>query len=1039
MALAYKIVRFTIFSSTFFALVGFAALLTMNELDRLINDVVAPSGHVHAISSVIGFSAAAEIEAWADWRLTSPTFDVLALVRAHGLLDLLFIGAYVGLGIRLILRAKTLHAHAGTPNSSARWSVILLSSLAGADLAEDALVVVLSCVDITWLSYVLAVVTYLKWAATLFFALHLLFGNFLGVAVGPFLSNAVRAVYAQRLAVVVVGAVALVSLTNRDGVLEQVPDAYRGWITYPSETESGAVGLELAPLWAAIAFAITGLGLFALGRHRARQYARTTVPDNRVPAALLPWVFFALVIAVVAIAVAAFTDGDSIDWMRLLLFLVIALAIAGGSWLVTQFSPPTGGTLIAESVAGYAVSARRTGDLLVAIWLIVGTFGPFKALIAPLVLNLYGTFDYSEFKNSFVTILLIAISYLVGGMAAVIGYRWIIGSLTPADALANPVAPTISNPRAVVKGLLAPVAADLPAGVHYVFRGILACAALTLLAFLLFPLPLAHAFGPIAVLVALIGAWATLVGGLILVLGRRQPLPIFRKLRLRSAPIVTLLVILPILTSYVDGAAGMHAVRMATPEPSPERVSLDVAFGQWYDSDDTCTQDLGGQRVKPLVLVAAEGGGIRAATWTVDVLRQFARAGSCAAHSVFLSSGASGGSVGLASFQLPGNDVAISEADLADLGDHGTVLLGGPGALSADLAGLLAGDLVGGLTGVRVPSPSTLSPTSEWQWHDRTALQEITWEQALPVFSEAFDADPQPPTGFLVLNSTDSISNCKVLVSQLELSAAGEHDGTGANAPQCNGKNAELANAIDLLDYLGACKNGLSWATAAELSARFPFVSPAGRISNETLPDGCSEVYDMQLVDGGVTDNSALGTISDLAPALSQLIRAKNHVALENNEPLVVPIVLFASNEPGADVLREPDGTRPEVLIPPAVLLSAKSALVTPSSWLTRVTAGLANICPEETENSGCSDAAAALHVSLPENIAVAAPPTSPAISVPLGWTLSSFSRSQLRFQSDQQARCGRDTGENQLEPDNQDCNPAGDYADLGQLLNLID
>lgn len=1064
-AVLYPVLRATIISSTFFVLLIIASNLAINELDRLVADVVSEGGRAHSLKSVFGLGAAAETEAWADWR--DSAFKVLPLVRLSIYFDLIFIGCYAWLGVRLVnfardraVRANTAIEAAASGTGSApvllttsrRWPLFLLLLLVGADVAEDALLFTLTVTADHQPLVALAqvVLTYLKWASTIVLGVHIIFGDLVGGVVRPFFGDAIRAVYAQRLVAIVVGAVAAVSLISADGLFEQVPDAYRGWVVYPEDSEGTLVGFQWRSfLFTAAAFLATGAALLAFGRHRARQYAITRDPDLRPPARLLPWLLFAMGIALVAIIVAAAAGGDSVDWLRLLVFLLVALAIPGVSWVIAKSSPPVTRTVISENVAPYAVPARHAADLLVAVWIVVGTFGPFKAMLAPLYLDASGKFDNSRFENSFANVMLIAIGYLLGGLVATIAFRNVLARLTPATQLAE--APKSTNRFwLTLSSVFAPVE-TVPTAVRrwvfVAFRAAVVFAALIVCAFLLFPIHVALVVGPVAVIVFLAGALATLIGSLILTLGRRRPLPVFSRLRLRSAPIVTLLVVIPLAASFIDGAPGQHAIRMDSDPLSP-RDTLTTAFAAWYDSDPQCETSVDGTRVKPLVLVAAEGGGIRAATWTVNVLRELPQAGACAAAAVFLSSGASGGSIGLASFQLPSRATSEDPDAIIALGKHNTISLGGPGALAADLAGLLAGDLVGGMTGIRAPTPSSMAePFSHpWIWHDRTALQEIVWEEAHAPFAESFRTASQSPTGYLVLNSTDSISNCKVIVSQLDLMdvAGATSSSPFPNAPQCNGTGAELANAIDLFDYLGACDKGMSLATAAELSARFPFVSPAGRISASTLPSGCNEVTDMQLVDGGITDNSAIGTVSDLAPALTALIRATNLAAEKSGDPFVVPVLLFASNEPGTDLRVEPDGTRPEILIPPAALLNAKAAQVSPASWLTRASSGYEHVCPDGDEGDTCRGAVEGIRSVLPGGVVVAAPTTTPAISVPLGWTLSSFSRSRLRFESNQQSLCGRAPAivtppEKPLDADSAACRASGEYGDLGDLLDLID
>jgi hypothetical protein len=1014
-------IRRSIGSSSALGALALAALIGMNELSRLISEVLAQDGHTHSLAAVIGFGAGSELDAWADWR--SAAFSTSAFILVHSALDLIFIACYGVLGYRVFQYAA---ARQGMNNERA---IVLLYCVIAFDLLEDALLVGLATApDGGWqldrLPLVLALVVYAKWAATIVLVLYAVLSTLLGTSVRSFIGTALLALYAQRLSALVVVAVAAVSLLSADGVLEQVSDAYRGWLQYPLSGITFVPSLDLgAMLASAGAFLLTGLSLFALGRQRARHYSkRVSVVDRRGDAPTLPWYLFAGATVLVALVLSLITAGRSVDWLTTAIFIGAILLLVGGSAFVRWRRYPLAPPLFSSKLDGRADAVSLTGDLLVVAWVAIWALGPFKALLSPLLLAGSGAFTGSRFASSLVSLLVIEVGLVAATVVAVVVVRRL---------LAAPPRPRSRGTRAATVAAAfsdrVPTDAGVVASLRVYGRWVVAISIAVLVALLLFPRPLGYAFGPVALLVLLIGCWTTLFGALILALGERKPLEVFQVLRLRATPLVTLLVLLPIVVSFIDGAPALHAIRATANGVVAHRDSLRSGFSDWY-ADRACSLTLpdSGLTVSPLLLVAAEGGGIRAATWTVDVLRELPRDSACAAGATFLSSGASGGSIGIASFQQVGN-AAASSADL------NTTALGGPGALAADIVGLLDGDLIGSVTGMRVPSPVDYGNLfGEWAWQDRTALQEATWGSDAPQFAEPYDVDPQAPTGYTVFNSTDSISNCKVVVSQLDLSTQASADTKtveGPSVPTCNGADAELANTVDLQDYLGDCIFSLDWATAAELSARFPVISPAGRISNDTLPTDCNRVSDMQLVDGGLTDNTALSTIADLSPELVRLITETNSEANGVDLPFVVPVVIFITNEPGADVTATPDGTRPEVLIPLSALTNAPLALLTPGAWLTRLSTTLGNVCPPT--GSGCASALAELRRAVPQGVAVVQPSTTPSISVPLGWTMSSFSRTRLRLEAQTQAECGKQGA-------TVTCFTGGGYGRLGDVLDLF-
>lgn len=1014
--------RATVFSSVALVLVAVAALLVMNELDRLIGDVVSPSGRTHALSGVYGLGAALETEAWGDWAASD--FPVGTLIRASVVADLVLIACYAVLLLRVVRRV----APAGS--RSLWWGTRMVWVFVIADLVEDALLVTLSIPGVPgWLVWPQVVVTYAKFAAGAVVLGYLFLSRTAGDRMRSAAGRGWRGLYAQRLVAIVVGAIAAVSLLSADGVIEQLPDVYRSWIGYG--------GLDPVPVIAAlVAFAATGTGLLWLARGRVRRYLASET-ETRDPSPLVPWFLTAGVVAVIGVVLGVIQNRAFADWVPLIVFVGALVAIPGISALIRRFTTKTGSTtpdaLRPADTHDDAVSARRIGDVLLVAWVALAGLGPFKAFIAPIALASTGSFDDSRFADAMGWTVATAVCFLLLALVLGVLVRHLVAQDPPPTLGPTTIGSTLG--AAVQPGQ---VTEEQQNQLNRLGIVVLLVSSAVVLIFLLAPMAVSAFLGAAAVIVFLIGAWTGILGWLTLSLGRRRPLEVFQVLRLRSAPVITLLVVLPLVAATVQNAPTLHAVRFDASGSLPERPTLDVAYQAWY-AGDTCATTIGGVKVKPLVMMAAEGGGIRAATWTVDVLRELPQASDCAADAVFASTGASGGSIGLAAFRLEGNASGGGA-------DQTTIDFAADDALSADLAGLLGGDLVGAVSGVKVPS-SGVPHTSGWRWRDRTALQELTWESQAPQYAEPFDADPVPPTGYLVMGSTDAASLCKVLVSQLNLSPGGAaltDAGSGAQtaaAPNCSSQRAEFASTIDLLDYLGTCRSNLTWASASELSARFPFVSPGGRLSPATLPEGCRKVADMQLVDGGSTDNSAIGTWVDVAPALTALVRETNATADGVETPYVLPVLLFATNEPGSDVLVAPDGTRPEALVPLAAIFSAKGPQTSPSAWLRRASDAYDEVCPPAV--NACADAVGALREALPGGVVVASPSTDPSISVPLGWALSSFSRSRLRYEAEGQAICGRDPDRvpagDLAAHEGDPCAASGEYGELGALLDLFD
>ena len=340
-----------------------------------------------------------------------------------------------------------------------------------------------------------------------------------------------------------------------------------------------------------------------------------------------------------------------------------------------------------------------------------------------------------------------------------------------------------------------------------------------------------------------------------------------------------------------------------------------------------------------------------------------------------LSSGVSGGSVGLAvAHQRPHDPLAAVKAMAA------------PDALSVGLEGTVVGDLVGGSSGLRIPTGL------HGPWADRAGLMERAWEHSVPELKQQWDPAISGPAGALVMNSTSvgyaSINGVLAQKrSQVDLSV-GE---VASGKPNCRVLSGEPAAALDLRTVYGPCLPSIRWSTAAMLSARFPTVTPAGRIP--LAGDCAASRPDLLLVDGGYAEASGVGTISDIAAQVIELVRDHNATA-DGSEahPFVLPLVAYLEDEVRSDVLLAAPAKPAEAFVP-LVGSKAKKTQVTTNAYLQRVSAAFADPCPGV---SLCDDANALFRAAVPDGVLFVGPSTLPGVNAPLGWTLSGDSQARL-------------------------------------------
>src|SRR5918993_5681483 len=195
-----------------------------------------------------------------------------------------------------------------------------------------------------------------------------------------------------------------------------------------------------------------------------------------------------------------------------------------------------------------------------------------------------------------------------------------------------------------------------------------------------------------------------------------------------------------------------------------------------------------------------------------------------------------------------------------------------PDTLSTAAIGMFVRDSFYGVTGLPLPNAGA---ASTWKWQDRARTLEDGWTKSDKGLAGSWgsqdflDGAVQPrPTGHLVLNSTSVSDSCRVWISQLDVRALPVEGQLQSYDPEktCDKQPSEGARTIDLFGAYGPdnkysdCMKYISAATAALMSARFPYVTPSGVVSE--CPGGANPSKDLtywpqtQLVDGGYVDNT---------------------------------------------------------------------------------------------------------------------------------------------------------------------------------------
>lgn len=362
----------------------------------------------------------------------------------------------------------------------------------------------------------------------------------------------------------------------------------------------------------------------------------------------------------------------------------------------------------------------------------------------------------------------------------------------------------------------------------------------------------------------------------------------------RNVPVLTMLLVWVIVCSPWNDN---HAVRQTAashshgflsrsdpiapiellPSPLPTANIADY-FHEWWGELDRLEP---GPLPLTVVVVAADGGGIRAAYWTAAVLGQLADSSPKArvpfARHVFAISGVSGGSLGAATF------AAIAAHRTGGSGEQRSWVAEADAVLGRDfLSPTLANALFPDLLQRFLPVPV---------FDDRAIALEQSWERA---WSEAHPNDParfgapfhdlwsMSPHSIplLFLNGTVVETGDRAVMDPLATAPYGVK--RSETSPY---EYEPFGSVLRLGQKLGT---QLPLSTAVLLSARFTYVSPAGLIGTNP-PDRSLRG---RIVDGGYFDNSGGTTAQELIDAIRLAHRSSEARQLRI-------ILLHIRNQPG--------------------------------------------------------------------------------------------------------------------------------------------
>lgn len=393
-----------------------------------------------------------------------------------------------------------------------------------------------------------------------------------------------------------------------------------------------------------------------------------------------------------------------------------------------------------------------------------------------------------------------------------------------------------------------------------------------------FTVPVSQFFGPVAIfLLSTIGFAST--AALLTRAGDRRQLPILSG--------IVLFALFLALFDWTDN----HRIELTEPRSQTLASAKDV-FERWYDSRADRDYYAGHQKPYPVFIVAASGGGLYAADHAATVLSRLQDRCPNFSQHVFAISGVSGGSLGAALF-------ANLAARQAKNDVHADCLTGSlpqdGGQFEQQIDHFMGTDFLSPVLGAALfPDAAQQFLPALTSRFDRSRAFEDTlalaWDKLYPhdvdnPWTEPFLKawDPSGPAPALLLNSTNVEHGYRVVISPFLIIDWGELDNI---VPLSNLAEFHRLTEERTGDSTTAKIRDISLATAVSLSARFPWVMPAGRLATQR--------GDFRLVDGGYVENSGSETAFDLVQGLERFYK-KDDTLRNGRPPVQINIIVITS------------------------------------------------------------------------------------------------------------------------------------------------
>ena len=356
-------------------------------------------------------------------------------------------------------------------------------------------------------------------------------------------------------------------------------------------------------------------------------------------------------------------------------------------------------------------------------------------------------------------------------------------------------------------------------------------------------------------------------------------------------------IIILILVIFFASNRESHYVRLAEKEPaniSRERPDLRTYFLNWAQHNREAIMK---KDTFPLLFVLADGGASRSGYWAASVLGKFhdETNGKFDEH-LFCLSGASGGSVGNGTYFAVRYNKGPHGADFKKDGQEFLK----HDFLSYTLARMLGPDFF------RPILPIDLKILS-----DRAGALEKSMENGI---EDSVFLAKKFGVQFSAL-TPDTINSLPIIC----INTTRMQDGRPGVISNMKIERNVFGKRVDVIGLLNKNQD-LRLSTAVVMGARFPYVSPAGRIDHYGTDTSVN-----YFVDGGYFDNSGAGVVHEMIVGIQEIIKdvVKKDSGYNYLKKLDFHVIHVTNSPVSADILNKVNPLRNDLMAPISTLVGS--------------------------------------------------------------------------------------------------------------------